>query len=197
MISISENIQFFEKTFDLINKKFFENMLEKPVITIQSSPKAYGHCTSRKVWIENTESYYEINIGAETLNRPVQNIIATLIHEMVHLYCQQNNIQETSRGGTYHNKRFKTEAERRGLSIDFDKKVGWSITKPTETIMQFVEENKLHKVITCYRVEVKPEKKKTSSTKKYTCPQCGSVVRATKTVHILCADCKMLMECDD
>ena len=36
---------------------------------------------------------------------------AGAVHEMVHYYCQINNIQDTSRGNTYHNKRFKEEAE--------------------------------------------------------------------------------------
>lgn len=57
----------------------------------------------------------EINIGAESLQRTVPEIIATLRHEMVHYYCCVNNIKDTSRNGAYHNERFKTECEKRGL----------------------------------------------------------------------------------
>ena len=33
------------KIFKLLNEKYFENALSIPVITIQSTPKAYGHIT--------------------------------------------------------------------------------------------------------------------------------------------------------
>ena len=51
----------------------------------------------------------EINLGAESLKRSVPEIVATLLHEMVHYYCHVNGIQDTS--NTYHNKRFKEECE--------------------------------------------------------------------------------------
>ncbi len=104
MKKLSENVRFLERAFDLLNERYFESALSKPIITIQSSPKSYGHFTCEKVWKDNGESYHEINISAENINRPAQDVIATLEHEMIHLYCTQNGIKDTSRGGTYHNK---------------------------------------------------------------------------------------------
>lgn len=34
--------------FDLLNETFFENELSRPTITIQSTPKAYGHFSLRE-----------------------------------------------------------------------------------------------------------------------------------------------------
>ena len=107
---------YLNKVFDLLNYRFFEGVLSRPTITIQSTPKAYGHFTlSEDTWVSKLGGTHEINIGAGTLSRPVESICATMLHEMVHYY--KNGIQDTSRGGTYHNKRFKLEAEARGLNV--------------------------------------------------------------------------------
>lgn len=199
MKKLSENIRYLEKVFDLLNERYFENALSRPIITVQSSPKTNGHFTFEKVWTDNAESYHEINISAENINRPVQNVVATLLHEMVHLYCHQNGIKDTSRGGTYHNKVFKVEAEKRGLKIGYDKKIGYSQTEPGDELLSFLQEHKLGKGISYHRETIEnahSKAKKKSSTRKYSCPSCGTSVRATKEVHILCADCQMEMITD-
>lgn len=198
MKNLSAYVKFLEKAFDLINQEYFESALSKTVITIQSSPKTYGHFTVNKVWKESADSYHEINISAESLNRPIQDTIATMVHEMVHLYCAQNKIKDTSRGGTYHNKIFKVQAEKRGLKIGYNKKDGHSPTEPTENLTEFIKRSKLDTAIICHRetAEKQAKKKKTSSTRKYVCPKCGVSVRATKEVHIKCAECEVLLECE-
>lgn len=149
----------------------------------------------------------ELNIGAETLNRPIEDVAATMVHEMVHLYCMANGIKDTSRNGTYHNKKFKTEAEKRGLNIEHHSTYGYTITAPADELLQFVIDNDLVDIrinrIEFYGIPTigkgtdggsnnkgteKPPKKK-SSTRKYTCPCCGNSVRATKDVNIICGDC--------
>lgn len=77
---------YLDRIFNLANEQFFESELSKPVITIQSTPTAYGHVTCSKVWQnEQGENAYELNIGAGTLNRSIENLVATMVHEMVHI----------------------------------------------------------------------------------------------------------------
>ena len=38
-----------ESLFDILNRVYFDNALQKPVITVQSTPKAYGHCSTKKI----------------------------------------------------------------------------------------------------------------------------------------------------
>ncbi len=143
-MDLSQAVKFLETAFDALNKEYFESSLSRPIITIQTSPKAYGHFTTAEVWRNDVsqKTYHEINLSAESLNRPIANTIATLIHEMVHYYCKVNDIQDTSRGNTYHNKRFKEEAEKRGLLIDYDPKIGWSITQPSPALKSFCTRQK-------------------------------------------------------
>ena len=111
---LATKLRSFEEAFDLLNARFFENALSKSVITIYPTPGAYGHFTPWKSWEgAGGAGYCEINLGAATVNRPVIESIATLVHEMTHQWCYERGVKDTSRGGTYHNKRFKAEAERR------------------------------------------------------------------------------------
>lgn len=86
-IKMSETITALEVLFDKLNGIYLEGKLPRPFITVQSSPKAYGHCTTKQIWKSKDSAMYEINLGAELINRPMANTAATICHEMVHLYC--------------------------------------------------------------------------------------------------------------
>ena len=201
--------QYLNKVFKLINEEYFNNELEVPTITIQSTVGAYGHVSVNKVWHNDTIATHELNLSADYLNRPIENIVATLIHEGCHLYALQNNIKDTSNRGIYHNKRFKALAEERVLQISRHETYGWTITEPTEKTLDFCIINQLEDIQivrqTAYSIGISGGKadsgsapvkrpKKPSSTRKYICPCCGNSFRATKTLRVLCMDCNVQFE---
>lgn len=195
--------QYLVKIFKLVNEEYFDNSLQVPTISIQTSLSAYGHVTVSKVWHNNNEATHELNISAEYLNRPIENVVATIIHEASHLYAIANNIKDTSNNGVYHNKKFKQIAEELGhLSISQHSKYGWTITEPTEDTLEFCINNGLEDIqlnrgtlptfngtptTTTTTKPVAP--KKPTSTRKYICPCCGNSFRATKSINVLCLDC--------
>lgn len=203
-----------EKMFRELNHDKFGDELETPIITIQSTPRAYGHVTCGKIWKKSDDTEcLELNIGAGTVNRPIENVVSTLLHEMVHIYNMQHNIQDCSRGNTYHNKHFKEKAESVGLVIDYSKRVGWSITSPSDDLILYIADKGWRdiqigreegiqfprfgtgKTGDSGKIPVDGKRiKKPSSTRKLQCPVCGNSVRATKDVNIICGDCmeKML-----
>ena len=108
-VSLKPVIEELEDLFSKFNTRFFADKLEKPVITVSPDHTrgAYGWCTGWKAWkAGEDEGHYEINLCAEYLNRPFEETCGTLIHEMVHLQNLQDGVQDTSRSGTYHNKKF-------------------------------------------------------------------------------------------
>ena len=199
---------YLNKVFDLLNAEFFENTLSRPTITIQSTPKAFGHFSLRDdTWISKNGQSHEINIGAGTLARPIEEVTATLLHEMVHYHNFVNGVQDCSRGSTYHNRKFRDSAQARGLIVDHHEKYGWTITSPSDRLLQFCLDNDLTDIL-INRNDFFSYKgtgggthdpappvviPKTSSTRKYYCPCCGNSVRATKLVHIACMDCHQQM----
>lgn len=88
-----------EKIYNTLNADLFGGALPVPIITVQSKPGTYGHCTTSKVWKNKDSQQYEMNIAAEMLSVEIEEVLDTLIHEMIHLYCRENGIQEVSRGG--------------------------------------------------------------------------------------------------
>lgn len=188
----------------MLNDIYFNSELPNVVITIQSSPRTNGHITTQKIWNGVDNCYYEINISAEHLNRPCEQVLATLLHEMVHLYCMERGIADTSKNGRYHNKRFKAECEKRDLHIEYAQYIGYSVTVPTENFIKILKMNNLICDLGFVRStgETMPptsggNSRPKSSTRKYICPSCGISVRATKEVEIICklCMCDMMKEC--
>ena len=89
-IKTSRTAGYLEKIFRALNEHYFDGVIEEPVITIQSTPRAYGHVTVAKAWQRaDGGARHELNIGAWTLDRPIENVTATVLHEMVHLFNLQ------------------------------------------------------------------------------------------------------------
>lgn len=197
MTDLKEIIGILDSLFVKFNEHFFESKLSIPVITVASDVKknSFGWCTSWKAWLEgeDEQGHYEINICAEYLNRPFAEICETLLHEMVHLFNLENDVKDTSRAGTYHNKAFKAAAEAHGLICPQPGKYGWSKTEASETTKAYFNSLGISD-FALYRVQPNVSNKKSSSTRKYVCQNCGAIIRATKEINAICADCDVPFE---
>lgn len=199
-LALSEIVSKLESLFDMLNRLYFENKLPRPIITVQSTPKFYGHCSTKKIWKKGAdgedEGQYEINIGAEFLNRPSEYTAATMLHEMVHLYCRENDLEEACQNGRYHNKLFKQECEARGLVIEYDRTNGYSTSLPSDSFTENLRSNGYVLKVPFARHTLVKEKKKAERSKahKYVCPVCGQEVRTTQELSLICGICKVEME---
>ena len=96
---LSTDTKRLEDAYRVFNREYFNGELPMVMITIQSSLKACGHCTTKKIWASGSDRDYELNLSAEYLSRPIENVLATLVHEMVHIYCMETGIKDTSNNG--------------------------------------------------------------------------------------------------
>lgn len=201
-----------EKAFRLLNAELFNDELPTPIITVIPTPRAYAHYVPFDIWSTKDNAKREINIASGTLDRPLESIIASLVHEMVHMYndCIRNE-QDTSNKGVYHNKIFKREAEAHGLIVTRSEKYGYSHTEPADTLIEFLlTHNELREIEMCranpslVSVSIGTHTgnsngfKPISTTpnthhRKYCCPVCGCSCRATKQIRIMCMDCNEQM----
>ena len=206
---------YLHKIFTAVNQQLFNGELdENTAVTIQSSAKAYGHCTVSKVWErDDGKKGYEINISADYLSRPIENTVATMIHECVHEYCMIKGIKDTSNNGRYHNRRFKEIAEKHLITVENAPTIGWSVTSPTEELLQFCLDNgfedlKLHRASDLPIMIMiggksgstngTPSKPRNSHSIKYICPCCRKSFRATRNdLHVLCMDCNKPFESEN
>ena len=194
-MKMSETIAALEDIFDKLNAIYFEGKLPKPVITVQTTPKAYGHCSTKKIWkAGEAEGMYEINLGAEYINREKEQTCATLLHEMVHLYCNENEISETCQKGRYHNKTFKAECEARNLEAEYDRANGYSHTIATEAFKAKLTEAGVDLTVRFARIMPKAKAKaERAKAHAYVCPICGQAVRTTGDLSLICGVCEVPM----
>lgn len=173
----------------------------------------FPNMTVGKVWKnESGNVSHELNISVDYLDRPIENVVATLIHEGCHLYAMANGVKDSSNRGIYHNKNFKKLVEERGLKINRHEKYGWTITEPTERIFEFCEKYQFSDIQISRKKQLAligtgdsqgtaPKKgtdtltptdiKRKGSYQRWVCPCCHTIIRSTKSVNIICGDCKV------
>lgn len=127
------------------------------------------------------EAYYcEVAIFAERLRDGAALVADTALHEAAHALAHVRGLKDTTRGGHYHNKVFRTLAEEVGLVCEHaDGKAGYGLTglKGPETLQPYAQEvQALHEAIQAHRdipePEERPAKEKEPGTKKVklSCP---------------------------
>ena len=202
-----------EKLFRQLNEDFFNNALETPIISIMSDRRAYGSYTVYDAWkIDGTDGRREINISAGQLDRPIENICATMLHEMCHYYNDTVlHEMDTSNRGYYHNAVFKATAESHGLICHKTGRYGWSDTSSelSDELLTWILEHDIPEIrlnrpdypeipINTGKAKAIPgtdtgkAKVDRSGIRRWVCPKCGTIIRSTKEVRVICADCMEL-----
>ncbi len=179
-----------EHMFHILNREYFDGKLDEPAIVVKSDLKNRQKISTNKIWSGESINYYEISISAGLLNEPINEIAAALLHQCVHLWNLKCGIKDVSRGGAYHNKRFRDSAEEHGLKVKYDAQNGWVKTSATHQLSVFVQKQNW------MSFSLKRNRQSfdgTNHTRKYICPKCKNSVRATKIVRISCIDCNQPM----
>jgi hypothetical protein len=111
-----------------------------------------GHFAPSR-WVRNDENVHELFIGGEGLERGAVSVLGTLLHEAAHGVAETRNIQDTSRQGRYHNRRFQTIAAELGIDVEHTQQLGYSTTTvPDATARRYAAAVKnLGDAITAYR----------------------------------------------
>ena len=202
-----------ERMFKSLNESFYDGQLDMPIITVTPTARAYAHYTPWNAWESKGEHKREINISSAYLNRPLEYICASMLHEMAHMYSDTIlNVQDTSNRGVYHNKIFRREAEAHGLICTRTEEYGYSDTSSVlsdELLDWVLLHDEFREIELCRATPglvsigvgsrsaeggaIPTGSTRTSSTRKLICTCCGNSVRATKVVNILCGDCLVKM----
>jgi hypothetical protein len=97
-----------------------------------------GHFAPHR-WQVAGADRHEVLVGGEGLQRGPTDVLGTLLHEAAHGLAQARGIQDTSRQGRYHNRRYAQLARELGLEVASVKPIGWSATTvPEHTATAYV-----------------------------------------------------------
>ena len=207
--------QYLKKIFRLLNEQIFDNELEDVQVVLSNNARVYGYYTlNGATWTgqANGELFaqHEIGISSQYLaSREIFEVVTTLCHECCHHLAYLKGIQDVSRNGYWHNKKFRRCAEEHGLIVEYDPRVGFGVTSCSERLLQFcidndLQEFKLNRSSDYYVAiggssspcggSVTTTTRKASSYK-LQCPCCGCSVRATKLgVQLMCMTCNEEMQ---
>jgi hypothetical protein len=174
----------------------------------RQSGLTYGHFAALR-WSTKAGDRDELFVGGEGMERGAVDVLGTIIHEAAHgvAHTRQERAaaealkagqdvaaarkahQDTSgKGAVYHNARFKAIAESMGLTIEHDKKIGYSVTHvPVETVAAYRDVlDRLEAALKVFRRPDGPRggsgAKKDTNLRKATCTVCGSIIRLSPKV---------------
>jgi hypothetical protein len=157
----------------------------------------WGHHAPKR-WHVGLDERTEIMISGEGLRRDALSVLGTLLHEAAHALAAARGIQDTSRQGRYHNKKYKTCAEELGITAEHDQRIGWSITTvPDDTAAAYERQlAALAIAMTLWRIDEHNDP--TGTTRRNTnltaavCP-CGRSIRAAASTlaeaPVICGAC--------
>jgi len=138
-----------QQAFTFFNKTLFHNALPKVVINMapgKTNPRTGSstlgwfrptswvtYTTGQNEGGEDTvttspDPVHEINMCPDPLRSSPQDVLETLIHEMVHLFNCVAKIEDVRKGSQFHNKKFKEAAENAGLEVERQGNRGWAKT---------------------------------------------------------------------
>ncbi len=171
------------------NKFLFQGKLPMVEITIQSKGRSdvLGWFTVDKVWQNvKKDSRHEINLVAEHLNRPLEEIVGTVIHEMVHYKNLIDKVKDCS-GNQYHNKKFKAAAEAVYLEVEKGKR-GFAYTSLSDKLKDWVKKKKFDETAFSYfRMMIRKANPAKTKMKKWEC-NC-TIIRCAVDLKAKCLAC--------
>jgi hypothetical protein len=122
-----------EHTWSIIRRRHPD--VPKAVLVVASGSEGkrlnLGHFAPHR-WQVNGTDRHEVLVGGEGLHRGPLEVLGTLLHEAAHGLAQARSVQDTSRGGRYHNRRYAALARELGLDVTTVKPIGWSATTVPE-----------------------------------------------------------------
>ncbi|WP_280359226.1 hypothetical protein [Nocardia otitidiscaviarum] len=92
-------------------------------------------------WELGQRTLPELFVSGEGLVLGARDVLGTLLHEAAHATARTRDIPDTSRGGAYHNAKFRDIAQEFGLTVTRSTSSGWSITTvPDATATRYTQQ---------------------------------------------------------
>jgi len=159
-----------------------------------------GHFAPHR-WQVAGADRHEVLIGGEGLQRGPVEVLGTLLHEAAHGLAQARSVQDTSRQGRYHNRRYAQLAGELGLEVACVKPIGWSATTvPDQTAASYAGQlEELRAALVLWRRQEARIGSGTRSRNLLACVcACGRRLRVAKATlaeaPILCGACEQPFE---
>lgn len=187
-----------DKAFNHFNERLFESRLPPVMITLTRKRGSHGYFWAEQFkHREDGDTTHEIALNPNTMDRTLEAVLSTLVHEMTHL--EQQEYGTPGKKG-HHNKAWVKLMERVGL-IPSDtgepggKQTGRKMTHyinlegPFVGALQELTDAGFDLPYFTQPLATDGAKKKDLSKVKRTCPHCDAKAWAKQGMRLICADC--------
>ena len=187
-----------DKAFNHFNERLFESRLSPVMITLTRKRGAHGYFWAEQFkHREDGDTTHEIALNPNTMDRTLEAVLSTLVHEMTHL--EQQEFGTPGKKG-HHNKAWVKLMERVGL-IPSDtgepggKQTGRKVTHyinlegPFVGALQELTDAGFDLPYFTQPLATDGAKKRDLSKVKRTCPHCDAKAWAKQGMRLICADC--------
>ena len=192
-LSIKPSIAEAERFIQFLNKRFDLGVRDDLLILIHETRpnikgffrgggwyQANSENSPFKRQQSNTQNIKQITLSSHTLtDTPYE----TLAHELAHYVSNIRGVQDCSKNGRYHNKKFKVQAEALLLKVENCGSYGFAFTSETEAFKDMVKEfepnNEAFKI---FQNVGEPKEKPKSRMLLFVCG-CGCKIRTAKNVE--------------
>lgn len=176
-----DDVEMLNHLYDRLNKYLFEKRLPPVLIRLYNK---------RGTWnVIRDKGNFQITICLKALSIPEEQIYINMLHQMIHIYNQIQDITDVSQAGRYHNKHWNAKAQQVGLITTFEPTKGFKATgidpKTIELAKWFFNYEK-------YLEEVNRDlrARKQGVFAKFQCPACDRVIFARNgSREIICNYC--------
>lgn len=193
----AETYDALDRAFNHFNKTLFEDRLPPVLFTLRASRKAYGYFWAEQfAHREDGDATHEIALNPATMDRTLEAVLSTLVHEMTHL--EQQEFGKPGKKG-HHNRAWVQLMLNVGLipsntGEPGGKQTGRQMThyvEPDGAFEKSCAELKGTGFDLPYFTKAREAvaKKKDTSKVKHTCPACDFKAWAKQGANLICGDC--------
>lgn len=187
--------------YDFFNTELFSGKLPSCLITMQRKGKARGYFSAERFETRKKEKFFvhEIALNPSLFKeRSDADILSTLLHEMIHLWQEENG---TAPKRAYHDKEWGKKMKELGLMPSNTgepggRETGHSVSHYVQPggkfdvlIKRFLKAGK--SVLYEDRPEIKITRTKSKNKVKYSCPKCGINAWGKPGVNLMCGNDKL------
>lgn len=188
----SNNYSVIEDFVKAINEKYFDATLHFRVIPSENI-NIYWILEDTYIYKDPKKDivYYPIKVADLNKYNNKQELVISILTQMVLAYGSAYGIQMSSRNGTYKNKRFKKVGEKLGLIFLPDRQDHGQVPIGVkQDILDLLNEDDFTMLRTYAENKWGEVKLLKGNSIKYVCPICKSIVRTTKkSVKDICGNC--------
>jgi predicted SprT family Zn-dependent metalloprotease len=198
-----------QSAYDFFNAKFFDSRLPKVFFTIDwHNKKSNGYfCPHKLVNKEDTETKSTASVIAlnpDHLAREVYEILATLVHEMCHVWEFEEFIKDPYKLTSYHSKRFEKKLSECNLKavINNKSRSSCSTVIPDDGIFkgiadEYLKTKEFLSIASTNAIKTEAKKKAKAKNKtKYVCTGCKTNIWGKAGLNLHCNECDMDFEED-